>query len=285
MNSLPRISIITPSYNQAQFLEETIRSVLEQGYPNLEYIIIDGGSTDNSVEIIRKYENRLAYWVSEPDRGQSHAINKGFQKATGEILSWLNSDDVYLLNTLWIVGRFFANHPEVDVVYGGHLDIDEKGKIFREARPFPFFSRWGLLSRGGAMCQPATFFRRKVLDKVGYLDESLVYNMDYDFFLRMAFTGCKIVPIPHKLVNFRYHPSSKTVLNKTVLVGHEQSMREIQSRYVKINGCNELTLRTVRWCFRVALALVNGDNYIKHAGYYAKRTAQRFVRRGNIYRF
>src|SRR5580658_2018681 len=119
--ALKKISIITPSYNQGQFLEETMLSVFNQGYPNLEYIVIDGGSTDNSVEIIKKYENRLTYWESQKDRGQTHAINKGFEKSTGEIIAWLNSDDVYCENALFIIADFFEKNIEANIVVGNGL--------------------------------------------------------------------------------------------------------------------------------------------------------------------
>jgi glycosyltransferase involved in cell wall biosynthesis len=123
-----RVTVVTPSYNQAQFLEETIRSVLLQGYPNLEYIIIDGGSTDGSVEIIRKYEKHLSDWVSEPDRGQSHAINKGFARATGEYIAWLNSDDVYEPGIIANAVAWFAEHPECDMIYSDCALVDEAGE-------------------------------------------------------------------------------------------------------------------------------------------------------------
>src|SRR5512134_129792 len=132
----PKISIVTPSFNQGKYLERTIRSVIEQDYPNLEYIIIDGGSTDESVEIIRKYEKHLAYWVSEPDRGQSHAINKGFDRATGEIFGWLNSDDWYVPGALKAVAEAFAANPEAGAVVGAGEMVDEEGKLVLRCEPF-----------------------------------------------------------------------------------------------------------------------------------------------------
>ncbi|NVO00781.1 MAG: glycosyltransferase, partial [Geobacteraceae bacterium] len=128
MTAPPKITIVTPSYNQGRFLEKTILSVLDQGYPNLEYIVIDGGSTDESVEIIKKYADRLTYWVSEPDRGQSHAINKGFERATGEIFGWLNSDDWYHPGALQAVAEAFAANPDVGAVVGAGEMVDEEGK-------------------------------------------------------------------------------------------------------------------------------------------------------------
>ena len=129
-----KISIVTPSYNQSQFLERTILSVLNQNYPNLEYLIIDGGSTDGSVEIIRKYEKYLAYWVSEKDNGQADAINRGFQKSTGKILAWLNSDDIYLPGTLLKVSETFNKNPEVDLIFSNIFFIDEYDNRINELR-------------------------------------------------------------------------------------------------------------------------------------------------------
>src|SRR5262249_46923914 len=132
MDNYPRITIITPSFNQAQFFEQTIASVLDQNYPNLEYIIIDGGSQDHSVEIIRKYDHRLAYWVSEKDRGQTHAINKGLERATGDIIAYLNSDDFYLAGTLHRVAEYFQQHPDVDLLHGRCRTVNVNGEKIGE---------------------------------------------------------------------------------------------------------------------------------------------------------
>ena len=130
----PRVSIVTPSYNHGQFIEETIRSVLLQGYPNIEYIIIDGGSSDETLDIIRKYEPWLTHWVSEPDMGQSHAINKGFARCSGDVVAWLNSDDEYLPGTLGIVGHYMEKNPAADIVFGDQEEMDENGVTFRSVR-------------------------------------------------------------------------------------------------------------------------------------------------------
>lgn len=135
----PKISIVTPSYNQGSYLEETILSVLNQKYPNLEYIIIDGGSTDSSVEIIKKYASYLSYWVSEKDSGQSEALNKGFNRASGEIIAWLNSDDLYCENTLHIIAEKFMEHPEVGIVYGDVINFMANGKETRITNQFDLF--------------------------------------------------------------------------------------------------------------------------------------------------
>ena len=177
----PRVSIVTPSYNQGQFIEETIRSVLLQGYPDLEYIIIDGGSTDGSVDIIRKYEPWLAYWVSEPDKGQADAINKGWRKATGEFLSWLNSDDILLPNALvQAVSHLVANRDSL-LVYCDQRVIDENSNMLFEIHLPDFELRDVIRSWLNPVNQPGFLMRSKVLKCVGFLDENLSFSMDFDY--------------------------------------------------------------------------------------------------------
>ena len=266
--SWPRISIVTPSYNQASYLEATLCSILDQDYPNFEYLVLDGGSTDGSVEILRKYAGRLAYWEAQPDRGQSHALNKGFARSTGEIIGYLNSDDLYLPGTLSTVGRFFVEHPEIDVVYGDQVDIDENGTIFRATRSLPF-SRLGLLSRAGAIPQPASFWRRSVYDRLGGFREDLHWSMDYEFFLRAAARGCRITYISTPLAKFRYHASSKTVIGKTSTDGREIEMRQLQDAYR--GRCPWAVIRLTRVALRVARVLANLDGYLRFFGYYRRR--------------
>jgi glycosyltransferase involved in cell wall biosynthesis len=206
---LPLVSIVTPSYNQAHFLEETILSVLNQDYPNVEYIVIDGGSTDGSVDIIRKYEDRLAHWVSEPDEGQSDAINKGWRCARGDILAYLNSDDTYLPGALRTVVQYLQNYPRVDMVYGYLNWIDEGGRVTWTTEPSTDFDLDSLIYYAFFIPQPTVFFRKHVLDKVGMLDTSLYYCMDTDLWHRigMNFT---VRGIPTAIANFRTHLASKT---------------------------------------------------------------------------
>ena len=166
-NSLfPKISIVTPSYNQVKFLERTILSILNQNYPNLEYIIIDGGSTDGSVEIIKKYEKYLACWVSEKDKGQSDAINKGFKKASGDIIAWQNSDDIYLPGVFEKVALLFSKRKDMDVVFGNIYLIDENDNILRDIRYVPF-SLKSFLYEGCNITNQATFWRRSEERRVG----------------------------------------------------------------------------------------------------------------------
>ena len=183
---LPLVSVITPSFNQAQFLEETILSVLSQDYPNLEYIIIDGGSSDGSIDIINKYEDHLAYWVSEPDRGQSHAINKGWQRSTGDIVAYLNADDVYTPGAITAAVRALLAEPAACMVYSDALFINEQGRIRKKYRALAFDIHRTIESNEGFIPQPTAFIKRDALDSVGLLDEDLHMVMDYDLWVRLG---------------------------------------------------------------------------------------------------
>lgn len=207
----PLVSIITPSFNQGKFIDETIRSVLNQDYPNLEYIIIDGGSTDGSVEIIRRYADRLAYWVSEPDRGQTDAINKGFAKAQGEVLAWLNSDDSYKPGAVRDAVQFLQNHPQVGMVYGDADLVDDSGKVIGK---FPARQTdLQRLQRGDVhIPQQAAFFRASLWQQVGPLDPTFYFAMDYDLWVRLT----RLAPLsyfPHPWANFRLHQAGKSVVS------------------------------------------------------------------------
>lgn len=207
----PKITIITPSYNQGQFLEETIRSVLLQNYPNLEYIIIDGGSTDNSVEIIKKYEKWIDYWVSEPDRGQAHAINKGLEKATGEIFNWLNSDDTYLENALFFVGATFSDKQLKVAAFQEYLVKDDK--ILSTTNGTTICNSLEATLTQFHLDQPCTFFRLEDLLKIGKLREDLHYLFDAEMWIRYlllhGISDIKRINIP--IDKFRLHEKSKTV--------------------------------------------------------------------------
>lgn len=204
----PKISIVTPSYNQAQFLERTILSVLNQNYPNLEYTIIDGGSIDGSVEIIKKYEKYLIYWVSEKDNGQTQAINKGFQKSTGKIIAWLGSDDTYLPEIFYKIMKSFKNNPEADLIFGNIYFINEHDKRIGELK-FTEFDFDTLIYEGGNLHQTGTFWTRKIYEKVGGLDSNYKFCMDYDFFCRVAKVG-KLCHIRDFFANFRMHKDTKS---------------------------------------------------------------------------
>src|SRR6266566_4601538 len=184
----PKISVITPSFNQACFLETCITSILSQEYPNLEYIIIDGGSTDGTVEIIKKYEEQITFWISEPDKGQSDAINKGFRKATGEIVAWLNSDDFYLSGALTAVAEAYRSLPHASFYFGDGWRVDEAGQpkcSYYPDEPI-FFNRDALILGVNYILQPATFINRACLNGINYLDPDLHYGMDTDLWIRLS---------------------------------------------------------------------------------------------------
>ena len=207
--SWPRISIVTPSYNQGQFIEETIRSVLLQGYPDLEYIIMDGGSTDESVEIIRKYEHWITFWASEPDSGQTNAINKGFKRSTGKIIAWLNSDDLYTSGALCTAAKAFAEQPRSAVIYGDADTIDAGTTILSHINSRDFDLQE--LYRRDYIRQPASFISAEAIEKIGLLDEKFHYAMDYDLWIRLGQEGAVMRYIPRTLAWFRLHDCSKTV--------------------------------------------------------------------------
>jgi len=202
------ISIITPSYNQAAYLEQTIRSVLGQGMEGLEYIIVDGGSTDESVAIIEKYADQLAWWVSEPDKGQADAINKGFRRATGEYIAWLNSDDMYAPGAVAEAIAFLDAHPDVGLVYGNAASMDPAGRPLNDM----VFADWGLpgLMAFNIICQPAVFMRRSALEAAGYLDETYHFMLDHQLWLRVA-QKTKIQHVPKLGAFARHHPNAKNV--------------------------------------------------------------------------
>jgi glycosyltransferase involved in cell wall biosynthesis len=205
----PRISVITPSLNQGRYLRQTIESVLSQNYPDLEYIVVDGGSTDESVAILRQYSDRLTSWTSEPDRGQSDAINKGFARATGEIVAFLNSDDFYLPGALARVAEAFMANPNAGAVYGRSHFVAEDGHTLRTDGE-PFDARRMLDGVYPTLTQPAVFVRRDAVGRVGYLDPELHYAFDKEFFWRV-FANYEAVFIPHTLAAMRLHATSKSV--------------------------------------------------------------------------
>lgn len=203
----PRVSIVTPSFNQGEFLEETIRSVLLQGYPNLEYIVIDGGSTDGSVDIIRKYEKWLASWTSEPDRGQAHAINKGFRLCSGEIMAWLNSDDCFRPGAIFHAVDFFRSNPNANVISGFRRVILGE-RISKNIRVYLKPDAYSL-SRNCYLPQETVFWRRSVWETVGELDETFQFAMDFDFWQRILAAKYEFILVPRFTSLFRVHPDSK----------------------------------------------------------------------------
>ncbi len=216
MSIRPLVSMITPSYNQAAYLEQTIHSVIYQPglgeLFDLEYIIVDGNSTDGSQEIIQKYQSHLAWWVSEKDRGQAEAINKGLRRANGQIVAWLNSDDLYLPGAIAEAVQIFARDPSLGMVFGDALAIDEQGGIINRWS----FGNWGLREflRFRIICQPAVFLRRSVFEEVGYLDESYHYMLDHQFWIRVA-AHSQVQHVSSLWAAARQHSRAKNVILAT----------------------------------------------------------------------
>ena len=211
MEKKPLVSIVTPSYNQKKYLEQTILSVLNQDYPALEYFVMDGGSTDGSLEIIKKYQQKLTGWISEQDQGQTDAINKGFARSQGEIMAWINSDDVYLPGAVNEAVSFLQENPHIGMVYGDTNLIDDRDQkigLFNARQ-----TNYHRLMRGGVYIpQPAAFWRRELWNKSGPLDPSFYFAMDYDLWVRFS----KITPIkyhPKLWASFRIHGEGKTTLS------------------------------------------------------------------------
>ena len=206
MPEFPLVTIVSPSFNQARFLEATLRSVLDQDYPRIEYLVVDGGSTDGSVEIIRRYADHLDWWISEKDSGQSEAINKGLRRARGQFVGWLNSDDIYLPGAVSAAVKVFQSHPEAGLIYGDALAIGTDGKPFNlmRARQYTLTD----LMAFNIICQPAAFMRRSVLEQVDYLDPAYQLLMDNLLWMRMA-KKAPIIYAPQTWAAARYHDQAK----------------------------------------------------------------------------
>jgi glycosyltransferase involved in cell wall biosynthesis len=204
---MPLTSIVTPSFNQAEFLERAIESVLNQTYSNIEYVVVDGGSTDGSVQILRAYGDLFA-WSSEPDSGQSHAINKGFARASGDIVGYLNSDDILLPHAVATVVRYFQEHPDWDLLYGDAALVDEQGNAIG-AYPTAHYSFERLMHQC-CICQPAAFWRAAIAQQVGPFNESLSYALDYEYWIRLDRAQARIVHVKEQLAQSRVHPTTKT---------------------------------------------------------------------------
>jgi glycosyltransferase involved in cell wall biosynthesis len=208
MSKHPLVSIITPSYNQAKYLENTIQSIIAQGYPNIEYILIDGVSNDGSIEIIKKYSEYISWWISEKDNGQAEAINKGFIKAHGDIIAWVNSDDLLLPNAINQAVDFLAQNPDIQMVYSNAITIDSEGRPLNKLQ----FGEWGLreFMRFQIICQPAVFMRRSILDHIGYLDPTYHYMLDHHLWLRIA-SNHQVKHVDQFWAAARHHPQAKNV--------------------------------------------------------------------------
>ena len=221
MMLLPKISIVTPSYNQRSYLAQTMRSVMCQRYPNLEYIVMDGGSNDGSAEYIESVGDRLAHWQSAPDGGQAEAVAEGFKHTSGEICAWLNSDDLLAPGTLQFVADYFEQHPEVEMLYSNRVFINEHNTV-NAYWILPKHSDW-LMSHWDLIPQETAFWRRSFMDRVGGVDPSFKFALDYDLFARFMQQG-KVVRVPRFLGAFRLHDLSKTV-NQLNTTGMEEIHR------------------------------------------------------------
>lgn len=222
----PRISVVIPSFNQVQYIEATLKSVLDQHYPDVELIVIDGGSTDGTVDILKKYAEHLSYWVSEPDDGQTDALIKGFDRSTGEIMCWLCSDDLFELNTLKEVAEVFAEHPDWQVVYGDGIWIDA------QSRPIAFkkeigFNRFIYMYDYNYLPQPSTFWRRDLYKRVGGLDPQMKLAMDGDLWARFA-EHTNLHHVPRQWSRMRFYPEQK---NQRFRALSDEEDALIQSRY------------------------------------------------------
>lgn len=220
-----KISVVTPSYNQGHYIERTIKSILSQNVSHVEYLIADGGSTDETVPLLKKYQDQLR-WLSEKDNGQAHAVNKAIALTSGDVIAWLNSDDIYYPGVLAKVSQYFAEHPEIDVIYGGANQIDSNDNIIE---PYPT-EVWSLerLKIHCFLSQPATFFRRRVVEKFGPLDESLNFCMDYEYWLRLGLGGAKFAYLPDVLSGTRIYADTKS--SRYFLQAHHEAISMLQKK-------------------------------------------------------
>lgn len=268
MKDTPLISIVTPSFNQANYIGEAIGSVRLQKYENWEHLVIDGLSTDGTIDLLRnelsKDEQQKLFWIAERDNGQSEALNKGFRQATGEIIGWLNSDDRYRPDCFEHILKAFRDNPDVDIIYGDYLMVDEAGKVLEIRREIEFSAFILLYHHVLYIPTTATFFRRRIFEEGNWLDESLQYAMDLEFFIRLSERGYRFKHVPHLLADFRMQPDSKTCR-----APHRQRMEHRQVvcaaapifrhlRYPRVRTLMITALCLVAWAKRYVEKLLRG---------------------------
>lgn len=241
-----KVSIVTPSFNQGKFIERTLQSVASQSGAEIEHVVFDGGSTDNTVEILKRF-SPPARWISKKDRGQTDAVNQGIRATDGEIIGWLNSDDIYYPGAIARVVAFFEDHPEIDLVYGMADHIDTEDRAYEPYATEPW--NYDRLKELCFICQPALFFRRRVVEKFGLLDESLNYCMDYEYWLRLGKQGARFAYIEEKLAGSRMYAENKTMGAKV------QVCKEINDVIKKYFG-----KVPDKWLIEYAKAVVNQDS-------------------------
>lgn len=274
---LPKISIITPSYNQGRYLEDTIQSVIGQNYPNLEHILIDGGSNDDSLEVIKKYERHLTYWQSQKDNGQSDAINQGFRRATGDIVAWLNSDDQYLPNTLHTIAREFVRDGALQhkIFFGNCINIyTETSKV--KTRNVVERQQNFNIELMDYIAQPSTFWTRQVWQQIGELDETLDFGMDWDWFIRAKRAGIPFEATKRFFSIDRHHSEKKTSIGGMRRV-HELAKiytryhnDDVKNAYLKYHQNNRYqTFR--KWYRRFRLQRLLDTNKVIHKLYFKNK--------------
>jgi len=249
--NLPKISVITPSYNQAEFLERTIRSIIDDNYPELEFIVIDGGSTDGSVDILKKYEAYIDYWISEPDNGQAHAINKGLKLATGDWVAWQNSDDIFYPGAFMTLAEATQKKPNAGLIVGDMNLIDEKDHIIRDLH-FVTPSFMAMVAEGMIFSNQAAFWKRSVHDQLGYLDETLDLGFELDWFLRLT-KAEKAYATNQCLGAFRIHSSAKT---QVFVERNQAAMSLVRDRH---NAHMSLPKKSAYKFLRLLKLIMRGD--------------------------
>lgn len=257
----PLVTVVTPSYNQGRFIRQTIESVLAQDYPNVEYLVMDGGSSDETVTILREYSGRLE-WVSKPDRGQASAINEGWRRGRGEILAWLNSDDTYLPGAIGAAVAHLSREPDDGAVYGEGYHVDEVGRVVARYPTEPF--DLDRLSERCFICQPTVFMRRPVVEQAGYLDETLHFCMDYDLWIRIGRIS-RFGHLPEFLASTRLHADTKTIGRRREVYAEVLPM--IQRHYGGVPPS---------WIYAYAKAMAKGADFRPgrlHAACFASRLA------------